>query len=115
MPNCKETLFYPMVTGRAQGTGLGLPIAQGIMQQHSGLIECLSQPKQTVFRILIPFEQNKPAKSQHERREHLDSRRRKIPALGAGKSLQQSRLYHPRFSSGEAMLAALKRTSRKYF
>jgi two-component system nitrogen regulation sensor histidine kinase GlnL len=58
----QETLFYPMVTGRAQGTGLGLPIAQGIMQQHSGLIECLSQPKQTVFRILIPFEHNKPSK-----------------------------------------------------
>lgn len=50
-----ETLFYPMVTGRAQGTGLGLPIAQGIMQEHDGLIECDSQPGHTVFRILIPF------------------------------------------------------------
>lgn len=58
----QEMLFYPMVTGRAQGTGLGLPIAQAIMQQHSGLIECLSQPKQTIFRIFIPFHQNKPSK-----------------------------------------------------
>ena len=52
----QETLFYPMVTGRAQGTGLGLPIAQAIIQQHQGLIACVSQPKQTVFRILIPFQ-----------------------------------------------------------
>lgn len=51
----QEMLFYPMVTGRAQGTGLGLPIAQAIMQQHKGLIECHSHPKQTIFRILIPF------------------------------------------------------------
>lgn len=51
-----ETLFYPMVTGRAQGTGLGLPIAQAIMQEHDGLIECDSAPGRTVFRILIPFE-----------------------------------------------------------
>src|SRR5690606_17405443 len=40
----RKTLFYPMVTGRAQGTGLGLPIAQSIMQQHGGLIECDSRP-----------------------------------------------------------------------
>jgi two-component system nitrogen regulation sensor histidine kinase GlnL len=51
-----ETLFYPMVTGRAQGTGLGLPIAQAIMQEHGGLIECDSTSGHTVFRILIPFE-----------------------------------------------------------
>ena len=51
----RQTLFYPMVTGRSQGTGLGLPIAQNIMQQHGGLIECHSRPGQTVFRILIPF------------------------------------------------------------
>lgn len=51
----RKTLFYPMVTGRAQGTGLGLPIAQSIMQQHGGLIECDSRPGQTVFKIVIPF------------------------------------------------------------
>lgn len=49
------TLFYPMVTGRASGTGLGLPIAQAIVQRHGGLIECDSQPRHTVFRIMIPF------------------------------------------------------------
>lgn len=51
-----ETLFYPMVTGRAQGTGLGLPIAQGIIQEHEGLIECESTRGRTVFRILIPVD-----------------------------------------------------------
>lgn len=51
----RETVFYPMVTGRSQGTGLGLPIAQAIMQQHGGLIECNSQPGQTIFKILVPF------------------------------------------------------------
>lgn len=50
-----ETVFYPMVTGRSQGTGLGLPIAQSIMQQHGGLIEFDSRPGLTVFRVLIPF------------------------------------------------------------
>lgn len=56
----QEMLFYPMVTGRAEGTGLGLPIAQAIMQQHKGLIECFSQPQQTIFRILIPIQPPKP-------------------------------------------------------
>lgn len=51
----RETLFYPMVTGRSEGTGLGLPIAQSIIQQHGGLIECDSLPGRTLFRILIPF------------------------------------------------------------
>jgi len=56
----RETLFYPMVTGRSQGTGLGLPIAQSIIQQHGGLIECDSRPGRTVFRILIPFDPIEP-------------------------------------------------------
>lgn len=50
----RETLFYPMVTARAEGTGLGLTIAQSLVQQHGGLIECESRPGRTVFSILIP-------------------------------------------------------------
>ena len=53
----QETMFYPMVSGRANGTGLGLSIAQSIISQHQGLIECESQPGQTVFSILLPMEQ----------------------------------------------------------
>lgn len=51
----RKTLFYPMVTGRGQGSGFGLPIAQSIMQQLGGLIECDSTAGRTVFRVLIPF------------------------------------------------------------
>lgn len=52
----RETLFYPMVSGRAEGSGLGLSIAQSILHQHQGLIECSSQPGCTEFRLLIPLE-----------------------------------------------------------
>ncbi|MFP4137213.1 MAG: nitrogen regulation protein NR(II) [Halomonas sp.] len=52
----KETLFYPMVSGRPDGSGLGLSIAQGILHRHQGLIECDSVPGHTEFRLLIPLE-----------------------------------------------------------
>ncbi len=51
-----ETLFFPMVTGRAEGTGLGLSIAQSLIQQHDGQIEFTSHPGETCFTILIPLE-----------------------------------------------------------
>ena len=51
-----ETLFFPMVTGRADGTGLGLSIAQSMIQQHDGQIEFTSRPGETCFTILIPLE-----------------------------------------------------------
>jgi len=51
-----ETIFYPMVTGFDEGTGLGLSIAQSIVNQYGGLIECESQPGNTVFTILLPIE-----------------------------------------------------------
>lgn len=53
-----ETIFYPMVTGRPEGTGLGLPIAQSIVNQHGGLIECDSHPGKTVFTIILPIEEH---------------------------------------------------------
>lgn len=49
-------IFYPMITGRAEGTGLGLSIAQALINQHSGLIECNSEPGNTVFSIFLPME-----------------------------------------------------------
>lgn len=49
-------IFYPMVTGRAEGTGLGLSIAQALVNQHSGMIECNSEPGQTVFSVYLPVE-----------------------------------------------------------
>lgn len=53
-----ENIFYPMITGRADGTGLGLPIAQSLVNQHGGLIECTSRPGETVFTIILPIEAN---------------------------------------------------------
>jgi two-component system nitrogen regulation sensor histidine kinase GlnL len=52
----RKQIFYPMITGRSDGTGLGLSIAQALISRHQGLIECNSQPGETVFTILLPFE-----------------------------------------------------------
>jgi two-component system nitrogen regulation sensor histidine kinase GlnL len=57
-----ESIFYPMVSGRANGTGLGLSIAQDIVHQYHGLIECSSRPGQTTFSILLPVEQDNGSK-----------------------------------------------------
>lgn len=51
-----DKIFFPMVTGRVGGTGLGLTIAQNLIGQHGGLIECISHPGKTVFTILLPLE-----------------------------------------------------------
>ncbi len=50
----RESLFLPMITGRAEGTGLGLPIAQSMINLNGGLIEWESQPGKTVFTVLLP-------------------------------------------------------------
>jgi len=51
----KDRLFYPLVSGRDGGSGLGLNLAQTFIQQHSGVIECHSEPGKTDFMILIPL------------------------------------------------------------
>lgn len=53
--NIQDTLFYPMVSGRNNGTGIGLSIAQTLVHQHQGKISCQSQPGHTEFIILLPF------------------------------------------------------------
>ncbi len=55
-PELAETLFLPMISGRADGTGLGLSIAQTIVQQHGGLIKHESTSGHTVFSIFLPLE-----------------------------------------------------------
>lgn len=54
----KEHLFYPMISGRPNGTGLGLSVAHAIIYQHHGLIEFESEPGRTCFTIIIPLECN---------------------------------------------------------
>jgi len=51
----KDRIFYPLVSGREGGSGLGLTLAQTFVQQHHGLIECDSVPGMTDFKILIPL------------------------------------------------------------
>ena len=58
-----DTLFYPMISGRAEGTGLGLSIAHAIVNQHKGIIECQSKPGRTCFSLLIPVQSDKKAVS----------------------------------------------------
>lgn len=54
----RENIFLPMVTGHAEGTGLGLPIAQSLVKQHDGLIEFNCTPETTVFSVLLPLNGN---------------------------------------------------------
>jgi two-component system nitrogen regulation sensor histidine kinase GlnL len=54
-----EKIFYPMVTGAEGGMGLGLPIAQSLINQHGGLVECRSKPGETVFTVLLPVERQR--------------------------------------------------------
>ncbi len=51
----RERIFYPLVSGREGGSGLGLTLAQSFVQQHRGAIECDSRPGLTVFKILLPL------------------------------------------------------------
>lgn len=50
-----ERMFYPLVSGRDGGFGLGLTLAQSFVQHHMGTIECTSKPGQTIFILRFPF------------------------------------------------------------
>jgi two-component system nitrogen regulation sensor histidine kinase GlnL len=54
-PEIRDRIFYPLVSGREGGSGLGLTLAQTFVQQHMGMIECESRPGLTDFRILLPL------------------------------------------------------------
>jgi len=56
-PELADTIFYPLVTSRPGGTGLGLAVAQDLVTRHGGLIEFESRPGHTVFTLLLPFEE----------------------------------------------------------
>jgi len=51
----RDRIFYPLVSGRDGGSGLGLTLAQTFVQQHQGMIEVDSVPGRTDFKILIPL------------------------------------------------------------
>jgi len=51
----REKMFFPLVSGRDGGTGLGLTLAQTFVQHHGGAIEVESEPGRTCFRIILPL------------------------------------------------------------
>ena len=54
----QDSVFYPLVTSRPEGTGLGLPAAQELISRHGGLIEFESRPGRTIFSVRIPLDQS---------------------------------------------------------
>lgn len=55
-PQIKDTLFYPMVTSKQNGSGLGLSISQTLINHHGGKIDVDSHPGHTEFTIYIPID-----------------------------------------------------------
>ncbi len=51
----QDKIFYPLVSGRADGHGLGLTLAQDFISQHHGTIEFTSEPGRTCFTVLLPL------------------------------------------------------------
>jgi two-component system nitrogen regulation sensor histidine kinase GlnL len=51
----RASIFYPLVTGRSNGSGLGLAVAQELVTRNGGIIEFESEPKRTVFTLLLPL------------------------------------------------------------
>lgn len=51
----RDKIFYPLVSGRAEGHGLGLTLAQDFVIQHQGSIEYESEPGRTCFTVLLPL------------------------------------------------------------
>ena len=52
----RDSVFFPLVTGRQDGTGIGLPLAQEFVNRHDGLIEFSTRPGRTVFCLRLPIE-----------------------------------------------------------
>jgi len=59
-PEIAERIFFPMISDRNDGSGLGLPISQTIINRHHGLIECDSVLGKTTFKIFLPIEYKEP-------------------------------------------------------
>lgn len=56
-PEVFDSIFFPMVSSKKEGTGLGLPVSQNVLRQHEGLIVAESEPGNTVFNVYLPLKQ----------------------------------------------------------
>jgi two-component system, NtrC family, nitrogen regulation sensor histidine kinase GlnL len=59
-PALRERIFYPLVSGRESGSGLGLTLAQNFISQHHGTVGFESLPGRTEFSILLPIDEARP-------------------------------------------------------
>jgi two-component system, NtrC family, nitrogen regulation sensor histidine kinase GlnL len=57
-------IFDPFVTTKAKGAGLGLALVEKVIADHGGVVECESQPRRTVFRVLLPVAANLEQRSE---------------------------------------------------
>lgn len=61
----REQIFYPLVTTRAEGTGLGLALVKSYVEGAGGVVELESRPGRTVFRVLLPLAEG-PSGEEHD-------------------------------------------------
>ena len=65
-PEIRHSIFFPMVSGRANGSGLGLPLAQTLVARQGGIISFASEPGQTVFTVWLPLAESVDDVIKHE-------------------------------------------------
>ena len=53
-----DSIFFPMISGKEGGNGLGLAITQGILSQHNGTVTFNSSQHKTTFTLMLPIEKN---------------------------------------------------------
>ena len=65
----RDRIFFPLVSGREDGTGLGLTLAQTFVSQHHGTIELDSEPGRTCFTLLLPIDETDNARLQESQQD----------------------------------------------